>query len=178
MQSRGIKKQQSWVGKALELPWGRTVPGASLSSTITCSGVLAPFLQSTGVPSHRLSSLSAKGRAGTQEQGLLGHAETPGLLRVFCILLDLGKPSWNQNRSSCDLSDRRKLSQWWQMGDRSCHILWEHRTMRNVTLLASWKSKSQQQFTQTLAFKPFLMHFWALGGNIGCSGFNWENGHH
>lgn len=60
------------------------------------------------------------------------------------------------------------------MEDRSWHILSEHRTIRYEILLASWKSKRQHPFTQISLFKPFLMQFWALGGNFGCSWFNWE----
>lgn len=42
--------------------------------------------------SHRLLPLSVKGKAGTQKQGFL-CMQQQGLLRVFCILWDVGKPS-------------------------------------------------------------------------------------
>lgn len=74
MHSSGIKNQQRWVGNALELPWGSPVPGASLSSTVTRSGVWVPFLQSRGMGFHTDCYLECERQSWYTEAELLGHA--------------------------------------------------------------------------------------------------------
>lgn len=108
MHSSGIKNQQSWVGNALELPWGSTVPGASLSSTITRSGVWVPFLQSRGMGFHTDCYLWVwKAKLVHRSRASWACSSRDSLLRVFWILWDVGKPSWNQNRNLYNLSDHR-----------------------------------------------------------------------